>query len=65
MVKRICIMFPDGSLSVAPNDGRTENDLLAGVRREATLYNRGETDAKNKATIGAIEVDLMSFREMF
>ncbi len=63
MVRRVCIMFPDGSISVMPNgDGETAARVQA--FREAARFNKGERDDRERAQFGLIEVDLMSFKEL-
>lgn len=62
MVKRICIIFPDGSVSImaGPVD---KAEPLNQARRECLLFNRGEKDKSEMASFGEIDVDLMSFKE--
>jgi hypothetical protein len=64
MVKRFCVMFPDGSVSVMTHqDG--EAAALARARRECKLFNKGERDKEAHATFGEIEISLTSYREKF
>lgn len=64
MVKRYCVMFPDGSVNVMSHqDG--EAAALSRARRECKLFNKGERDEAEKATFGEIEVSLTSYREKF
>ena len=61
MVKRLCVLFPDGSLSlISPQEG--EAIATNGARRECALYNKGERDPLKLAQFGEIEINLMSFR---
>lgn len=62
MVKRICVLYPDGSLNVLSGN-RGEQHNLNEARAEARGYNKGETRQEEKALVGEIEVDLMSFKE--
>jgi len=64
MVKRICVMFPDGSLQVFSGQN-SEAANVAEARRTVKHLNRGERDKNELAQFGQIEVDLMSFRERF
>lgn len=64
MVKRFCVMFPDGSVNVMSHqDG--ESRALALARRECALFNKGETEPDRLATFGEIEISLTSYREKF
>lgn len=64
MVKRFCILFPDGSVSVISNqDG--EAAALGRARRECKLLNKNERDSAECATFGEIEISLTSFKERF
>jgi hypothetical protein len=63
MVKRHCILFPDGSLNLMSNEDG-EARAINRARRETALYNKGETDPVKRAAFGAIQIDLMSFKEM-
>lgn len=62
MVKRICIQFPDGSLTITP---RLENEQqeLNMARDEARGFNRGEKNRSELAMVGEIEINLTSFKE--
>lgn len=62
MVKRICIIFPDGSLSIMAG-AADRAEPLNQARRECAAFNRGEKDKTEKASFGEIDVDLMSFKE--
>lgn len=58
MAKRICIIFPDQSVTLFSG---SEAAALAQARTELSIWNR---DARQpKAQMGEIEVDLMSFKE--
>lgn len=64
MVKRVAIIFPDGSLNVMSSiEG--EAAATAQARREAAAYNKGERDASKRAYFGVLDVDLTGFREKF
>lgn len=64
MVKRVAIIFPDGSLSIMPSsDGET--NALAQAKRESDLYNKHERDKSKRAYFGVLDVDLTGFREKF
>lgn len=64
MVKRFCILFPDGSLTIVSRfDGEAAS--LGRARTECQLYNKGEKKKEHLAMIGEIEIDLMSFKERF
>jgi hypothetical protein len=61
MVKRLCVLYPDGSVSImSPQDG--EASATNRARRECAGYNKGERDLGNLAQFGEIDVDLMSFK---
>lgn len=61
MVKRLCVLYPDGSLNLmSPQDGDTLATIRA--RRECALYNKGERDPILLAQFGEIDVNLMSFK---
>lgn len=62
MVKRICIIFPDGSVSIMAG-AADKAEPLNQARRECSLFNRGERDVNETASFGEIDVDLMSFKE--
>lgn len=62
MVKRICVLYPDGSIN-ALSSGRGEQHALNEARDEARRYNKGEKDRSQLALVGEVEVDLMSFKE--
>lgn len=62
MVKRICIIFPDGSLSIMPKMENEQQQLNA-ARDEARGFNRGEKNRSELAMIGEIEINLTSFKE--
>ena len=63
MVSRICIIFPDGSISIMAN---TEGEAAARVQasRETARFNKGESNPQARAQFGSIDIDLMSFREL-
>lgn len=64
MVKRFCVMYPDGSVNVMSHqDG--EDRALARARRECALFNKNERDKEAHATFGEIDVSLTSYREKF
>lgn len=61
-VKRICVMFPDGSINVYSGKvypGQELND----ARRERDNFNKLERNPRLHAAIGEIMVDLGSFKE--
>jgi hypothetical protein len=62
MVKRIAVLFPDGSMNVY-SGSKSEAAQLAEGRHERDTWNKGERDAAKFAQMGEIEVDLMSFKE--
>lgn len=67
MAKRICVMFPDGSMEIMSHEGddpghATEEANYA--RNVVKHFNKDEADAAQHARFGQIEVDLMSFKEM-
>jgi hypothetical protein len=64
MVKRLCVIYPDGSLHLMSNEDG-EAAAINRARRRARTYNEGETDPRSLAAFGEIMVDLMSFREKF
>lgn len=62
MVKRICVLFADGSINViAPHKG--EGAALSEARHDRDVWNKGERDRAKLAQVGEIDVDLMSFKE--
>lgn len=64
MVKRIAVLFPDGSANIISN----RNGEVAAVneaRDECRAWNKGERKSENLAQFGEIEIDLVSFRERF
>lgn len=63
MAKRFCVLFPDGSLNIHSNQ-RGEVAAKNEARAEARSYNKGETNATEKASFGEIDVDLLSFKEL-
>jgi hypothetical protein len=64
MVKRFCVMYPDGSVNVMTHqDG--EAKALSMARRECKLFNKGARDNEEHATFGEIEISLTSYREKF
>lgn len=61
MVKRLCVLYPDGSLTIqSPQPG--EATAVNRARRECIGYNKGERDDRKHAEFGEIEIDLMSFK---
>lgn len=64
MVRRFCVLFPDGSVNVMSAEGG-EAAALSRARQECARYNKGETDDARRAAFGEIEVSLTSFRERF
>ena len=61
MVKRLCVLYPDGALDLMTNqDGEAVATNKA--RSLCRLYNDGETDPLDLAQFGEIEVDLQSFK---
>lgn len=62
MVKRICIIFPDQSLSIMAGSAAW---AVIQARKETAIFNKGEKDTIKLAQFGEIEIDLMSFREKF
>lgn len=59
MVKRIAVVFPDGSINVV-SGAKSEAQALHEARREKEVWNKGERDKSKHAMI-----DLNSFRERF
>lgn len=64
MVKRIAIVFPDQSLTIISGVGG-EAAAVIQARKETQRFNKGETDPRELAQFGEIEIDLMSFKERF
>jgi len=62
MVKRICIIFPDQSLTIMSNV-KGEGSALHQAHFEAKIHNKGERDESRKAQVGEIEIDLTSFKQ--
>lgn len=61
MVKRLCVIYPDGAVDVMHNqDG--EAIAINCARSLCDLYNRGERDPLKLAQFGEIDVNLMSFK---
>jgi hypothetical protein len=61
MVKRLCVLYPDGSVNIqSPQEGNAA--AVNRARRECLGYNKGERDMTALAQFGEIEVDLMSFK---
>jgi hypothetical protein len=58
VAKRICIIFPDQSITLFSG---SEGKALAAARHELAIWNKDPRQPK--AQMGEIEVDLMSFRE--
>lgn len=62
MVKRMCVLYPDGSVSVMSNVlGPVE--AMNEARSTANGFNKGEKDKTQFALSGEIEIDLVGFRE--
>ena len=62
-VKRICVMYPDGSVNIYSGKvypGQELND----ARRERDNFNKAERDKRHQAAVGEIMVDLMTFKEI-
>lgn len=62
MVKRVCVLYPDGSLTLVAA-GRSEAAQVNEARRLRDGFNKGERNKAELASFGEVEVDLMSFRE--
>jgi hypothetical protein len=63
MVKRICVLFPDGSMNViSGSQHRTEQ--INEARRDAAVWNKNERDPRKLAQFGEIDVDLIGFKEL-
>lgn len=58
MAKRICVIFPDQSLTLFAG---SEAAALSQARHELAIWNKDPRQPK--AQMGEIEVDLMSFKE--
>ena len=63
MVKRYCVLFPDGSLNVHSNQNG-DNAAAVEASRERDFYNKGERDPTKRAAYGLIDIDIVSFKEM-
>lgn len=60
MVRRICTIFPDQSITIySAADG--EAAALAAARNDLKIWNRDPRAPK--ALMGEIDIDLMSFKE--
>ena len=64
MVKRYCVMFPDGSVNVMSHQ-EGEANARAMARKECQLYNKGVRVGEEPSTFGEIEISLTSYREKF
>lgn len=64
MVKRMCVLYPDGSINVVEGNQRSDAAQINEARKLCDGFNKGETDKAKLATFGQIEVDLMSFKEL-
>lgn len=64
MVKRICVLFPDASLTIVSGQ-KGEAAAVIEARNECAMWNKGERKPERLAQFGEIEVDLMSFKERF
>lgn len=64
MVKRICVLFPDASLSIISGQ-RGDAHAVNEARDECARWNKGEKKPERLAQFGEIEIDLMSFKERF
>ncbi len=62
MAKRICIIFPDQSVTLF-SAAEGEAKALALARSELAIWNKDPRQPR--AQMGEIEVDLMSFKERF
>lgn len=60
MVKRICVIFPDQSVTLYAG---SEASALSQARHELEVWNKDPRQPK--AQMGEIEVDLRSFKERF
>ncbi len=60
MVKRICIIFPDQSLTILSSTNG-EAAALAQARAELKIWNRDKRQPQ--ALMGEIDINLMSFKE--
>ncbi len=63
MVKKICVLYSDGSMNVLSGK-RGEENAIAEARGEALVDNRHVKEQKDLARVGMIEVDLDSFEEI-
>lgn len=62
MVKRLCVLYPDGSVSIMSlQDGNAASSTNR-ARRECLSYNKTARDATELAEFGEIDIDLMSFK---
>lgn len=59
-VKRICVIFPDQSLTIFSSAGG-EAQALSQARDELKIWNRDKREPP--AQMGEIEINLMSFKE--
>lgn len=64
MVKRVCVLYPDGSLCVMAGGGRSEAAQVNEARKLCDGFNKGETDKAELAMFGEIAVDLVSFKQL-
>ena len=63
MVKRLCVLYPDGSLNLM-SGSKSPADQVNEARLLRDGFNKGETDKAELASFGEIQVDLMSFKEL-
>ncbi len=64
MVKRIAVLFPDGSINIMSNQVG-EVTAITAARRECQIWNKSRRTGELLTQFGEIEIDLMSFRERF
>jgi len=63
MVKRLCVIYPDGSVSIqSPEDGEAVATNRA--RNECRGYNKYARPEDSLAQFGEIDINLMSFKEL-
>ena len=61
-VKRMCVLYPDGSLNLMSGNN-SEAAQVNEARKMCSGFNRGETNPDELAMFGEIEVNLSSFKE--
>lgn len=64
MVRKVCLIYADGSAMVYSHAGG-ENAALAQARGECAIVNKGERDPARRAQFGTMEIDFGSFKERF